>query len=119
MGRRQSGHELRERPGSRTAARAKRRRPLFNRAGSLSWLRSGMFQRLLVRIGRLGQPDVDVPITACEMRSRPQEWCLIRYPRDLDSGLYAVMAVMVTSCSVAFWVVILVSRLFARMSRPR
>ena len=51
--------------------------------------------------------------------SRPQEWCLIRSPRDLDSGLYAVMAVMVTSSSVGFWFVILVRRLLARMSRPR
>jgi hypothetical protein len=34
-------------------------------------------------------------------------------------GLYAVMAVMVTSSSVGFWFVILVRRLLARMSRPR
>ena len=47
------------------------------------------------------------------------EWCLIRSPRDLDSGLYAEMAVMVTSSSVGFWFVILVRRLLARMSRPR
>ena len=51
--------------------------------------------------------------------SRPQEWCLIRSPRDLDCGLYAVMAVMVTSLSVGFWFVIWVRRLLARMSRPR
>src|SRR5215207_2577545 len=62
-------------------------------------------------------------VTACwgviAVRSRPQEWCLIRSPRDLDSGLYAVMAVMVTSSSVRFSFVILVRRLLARMSRPR
>jgi hypothetical protein len=64
---------------------------------------------------------VHIPVRSSAHRrgSRPQEWCLIRSPRDLDSGLYAVMAVMVTSSCVGFSFVILVRRLLARMSRPR
>jgi hypothetical protein len=50
--------------------------------------------------------------------SRPRKWCVSRPPRDLGCGLYAVMAGMVTSCSVSAGDSMRVSRLLARMSRP-